>query len=215
MLCLPAFTPVANEAHAVGDSGECVVWSGEKPPCLASAAMCGSLPSAIHFSTRCGSMPSKPRMTSFWPNFEGPRRGEDEQASETAATVRAAAARIRTDLRMEVGGIITPAMEPILADARVALRRLWRAPGFALFAVVSLAVGIGVSTAIYSAVRTLLWMPLGVPDEQALVAVSSHRVRNLAMSWVDFQDFRVRQTSAAALAAETQVRSALSVGRSS
>src|SRR5262249_30848414 len=113
------------------------------------------------------------------------------------------------------GGIITPAMEPILADARVALRRLWRAPGFALFAVVSLAVGIGVSTAIYSAVRTLLWMPLGVPDEQALVAVSSHRVRNLAMSWVDFQDFRVRQTSAAALAAETQVRSALSVGRSS
>ena len=28
MLCLPAFTPVANEAHAVGDSGECVVPSG-------------------------------------------------------------------------------------------------------------------------------------------------------------------------------------------
>ena len=25
MLCLPAFTPVANDAHAVGDSGECVV----------------------------------------------------------------------------------------------------------------------------------------------------------------------------------------------
>src|SRR4029453_6950278 len=97
MLCLPAFTPVANDAHAVGDSGECVVCSGEKPPCLASAAMCGSLPSPIHFSSRCGSMPSKPRITSFWLNFDGPRRDGPEQARESAATTTRAA-RTRTDV---------------------------------------------------------------------------------------------------------------------
>ena len=66
MLCLPAFTPVANDAHAVGDSGECVVSSGRTPlPRVASFFMFGSLPSSIHFWTRRGSMPSKPRMTSF------------------------------------------------------------------------------------------------------------------------------------------------------
>jgi hypothetical protein len=48
----------------------------------------------------------------------------------------------------------------MLADVRLALRRLRMAPGFTLFAVASLALGIGVSTAIYSAVRTLLWIPL-------------------------------------------------------
>ena len=49
MLCLPALTPVANDAHAVGDSGECVVCSGYMPPPCASFAMFGSLPSSIHF----------------------------------------------------------------------------------------------------------------------------------------------------------------------
>src|SRR4030081_2959869 len=75
MLCLPAFTPVANDAHAVGDSGECVVPSGRTPlPVAASFRMFGSLPSSIHFWTRRGSMPSNPRITSFCLNFSGARR---------------------------------------------------------------------------------------------------------------------------------------------
>ncbi len=44
-------------------------------------------------------------------------------------------------------------MEPIIRAVRLAVRRLRMAPGFTVFAVVSLALGIGVSTAIYSAVR--------------------------------------------------------------
>src|SRR3954467_5763452 len=103
MLCLPALTPVANDAHAVGDSGECVVCSGENPPRFASAEMFGSLPSAIHFSSRCGSIPSKPRMTIFCVNFEAGRGLLPEQAIDTAAIDKAAAASIRTDLRMETG----------------------------------------------------------------------------------------------------------------
>ena len=53
-------------------------------------------------------------------------------------------------------------METFFRDMQFAARRLRLAPAFALFAVASLALGIGVSTAIYSAVRTLLWMPLGI-----------------------------------------------------
>src|SRR3954454_23298992 len=118
MLCLPAFMPVANDAHAVGDSGECVVCSGEKPPCLASAAMCGSFPSAIHFSSRCGSMPSKPRMTSFWLNFDAPRDGDVEQATATAAMARANAATGRIDLRMGLRGIINLRMDRLIGEVR-------------------------------------------------------------------------------------------------
>src|SRR4051812_3025397 len=64
MLCFPGLTPVAKEAHAVGDSGEWVVASGYMPPCSASRFMFGSLPSLIHRPTSAGSIPSNPRMTS-------------------------------------------------------------------------------------------------------------------------------------------------------
>src|SRR3954447_8027331 len=138
MLYLPALTPVANDAHAVGDSGECVVCSGENPPRFASAEMFGSLPSAIHFSSRCGSIPSKPRMTIFCVNFEAGRGLVPEQAIDTAAIDKAAAASIRTDLRMETGRIITSPMQQLARDMRLAMRRLRASPGFTLFAVTSL-----------------------------------------------------------------------------
>ena len=62
-------------------------------------------------------------------------------------------------------------MEPIVRDFRLALRRLRMAPGFTIFAVVSLALGIGVSTAIYSAVRTLFWMPLSIAEPTRAVSL--------------------------------------------
>jgi putative ABC transport system permease protein len=102
-------------------------------------------------------------------------------------------------------------MEPILRDFRLALRRLRMAPGFTLFAVVSLALGIGVSTAIYSAVRTFFWMPLGVADQKGLVALTSGRVTP-AMSWPDFVDFRAAQSTFAVLGASRSFRVALVAG---
>jgi len=103
-------------------------------------------------------------------------------------------------------------MESFARDIRLALRRLRMTPVFTLFAVVSLALGIGVSTAIYSAVRTLLWMPLGVPHAQELVALTSGRVM-LAVSWPDFQDLLAQQTSFRALAASSPIRTALASPR--
>jgi putative ABC transport system permease protein len=85
-------------------------------------------------------------------------------------------------------------MEQVLRDFRLALRRLSRTPLFTLFAVGSLALGLGVSTAIYSAVRTFFWMPLGVAQQEELVAVTNMRVMP-AMSWLDFADFRAQQSS--------------------
>jgi predicted permease len=103
-------------------------------------------------------------------------------------------------------------MEPIVRDFRLALRRLRMAPGFTLFAVVSLALGIGVSTAIYSAVRTFFWTPLGIPNAEEVVAVTNGRVL-IGMSWLDFQDVRAQQASFRVLGASSPIRTALASSR--
>ena len=54
MLCLPGLTPVANDAHAVGDSGECVVPSGYMPPSFASFEMLAAGRPSSTVSTSCG-----------------------------------------------------------------------------------------------------------------------------------------------------------------
>jgi predicted permease len=103
-------------------------------------------------------------------------------------------------------------MEPVVRDFRLALRRLRMAPGFTIFAVVSLALGIGVSTAIYSAVRTFFWTPLGIPNAREIVAVTSNRVAP-AMSWLDFLDARAQQTGFRSLGASSWIRTAFASSR--
>jgi predicted permease len=99
-------------------------------------------------------------------------------------------------------------MDTVWRDIRLAIRRLRLNPGFTLFAVASLALGIGVSTAVYSAVRTFFWMPLGIADAEHLVAVSNGR--SLAqVSWLDFQDVQAQQTAFGLLGGSSPIRTAL------
>ncbi len=100
-------------------------------------------------------------------------------------------------------------MEPILADLRIALRRLRRAPGFTLFAVASLALGVGTAVVVYAGVRTLMWQPAGLPHSRELVSI-----RN-AGSWPDFVDLRRQQASFSALAASASQTVAVGAGRGS
>src|SRR5215831_14604767 len=65
MLCFPGLTPVANDAHDVGDSGETVVSSFVRAPLLISRENAGISPRFRNTSSSAGSIPSKPRTTSF------------------------------------------------------------------------------------------------------------------------------------------------------
>ena len=63
-------------------------------------------------------------------------------------------------------------METVLQDLRYAVRTLGRQPGFAAIAVLTLAVGIGANTAIYSVVNATLLRPLPYKDAGRLMRVS-------------------------------------------
>jgi len=64
-----------------------------------------------------------------------------------------------------------PALESVLADIRLALRRLRRSPGFSITVLLTLAIGIGANTAVFSVVDTVLLKPLPYPDSDRLVSL--------------------------------------------
>ena len=64
-----------------------------------------------------------------------------------------------------------PALESILADLKFTFRRLRKSPGFAATVLLTLAIGIGANTAVFSVVNSVLLKPLPYPDSEQLVAL--------------------------------------------
>ena len=62
-------------------------------------------------------------------------------------------------------------LESLLQDARFALRQLWRSPGFVLVTVLTLMLGIGANTAIFTLMNALLLKSLPVPEPDRLVRI--------------------------------------------
>lgn len=90
-------------------------------------------------------------------------------------------------------------------DAAYAVRSLSRSPGFTAAAVLTLAVGIGATTAIYSVVDTVLLQPLPFPDADRLVrVVENERPRDMpVVSYQEYLEWRSRTTTLSGLAAVT------------
>lgn len=97
-------------------------------------------------------------------------------------------------------------MSSLLQDLRFAIRQLRKSPGFALTTVLTLALGIGATTAIFSLINTVLLRPLPFPDPDRLMSAmaldTSVRKSGIPgnLSYPDFFDWRTRNHSFEALA---------------
>jgi len=84
------------------------------------------------------------------------------------------------------------AAETIAQDLRYGLRSLRRSPGFALVVVLTLALGIGANTAIFSVVNSVLLRPLPYPAADRLIrlAESDPKADGISVTWVNYQHWR-------------------------
>jgi predicted permease len=80
--------------------------------------------------------------------------------------------------------------ETLWQDIRYGVRMLHRSPSFALAAIVTLALGIGVNTAVFSVVNAIVLRPLPVRDGDRLVVIASQRASSRTLRGVSFEDLQ-------------------------
>jgi putative ABC transport system permease protein len=93
-------------------------------------------------------------------------------------------------------------------EVRFSWRRLRAAPVFTVFAVASLSLGVGVTSAIFSAVQSVIWQPIDVPNADEIAVLIAATPYGTQPTWrpsdvsrPDFDDARASATSFSSLAA--------------
>ena len=96
-----------------------------------------------------------------------------------------------------------PFLEQFVADVCFGVRALRKNPAFTVVAVLTLALGIGANTAIFSVMESVVLAPLPYPNPDRLVMVSESRpnLKQLAISYPDFEDWQRNARSFAQMAA--------------
>ncbi len=96
-----------------------------------------------------------------------------------------------------------PRFETLIQDVRYGLRQLRRNPGFTAVAVLTLALGIGANTAIFSVVNGVLLNPMPFPEPNQLVALhaSKPNFEQGSISYPNFLDWQKQNHSFSAIAA--------------
>jgi predicted permease len=173
------------------------------------------------------------RLRAFWLRLAGTVHGQarDTFAEELEGHIQMhtednrrkgmSAAEARRNAVMKLGGVeqtrelyrdrqTLPILEVFMQDVRYGLRMLRKNPGFTAVAVLSLALGIGANTTIFTVVNAILLNALPVRDLPRLVEmdtidtktlVTQARSEKLGMSLPNFQDYRRNNTVFTDLAA--------------
>jgi len=137
-------------------------------------------------------MPRLPRVSSFWRNLFHKRRVERDLDEEVRAYLdQVTDEKIQSGLSpqvarrtalIELGGVeqvkeqvrevrIGAFLETLVKDARLGFRMLRKERGFTAAAVLTLALGIGMNTAVFSVVRSVVLSPLPYSDPDRLVCI--------------------------------------------
>ena len=95
-------------------------------------------------------------------------------------------------------------METLFKDVRYGIRSLLKRPGFTAIVVITLALGIGANSAVFSVVNEMLLRPLPYPNSNQLVMIwgklPAHGLDKLNVSPPEFVDYRDRNHSFSAIA---------------
>ncbi len=123
---------------------------------------------------------------------ENVRRGMVPEEAKRAARIRLGGMEQFVEANRELQGL--PILEEFVQDARYGFRALRRNPGFTAVAVLTLALGVGANTAIFSVVDAVLLKPLPYAHSEALVNVFQERERDASVktgwSYANFAELR-------------------------
>jgi putative ABC transport system permease protein len=121
---------------------------------------------------------------------ENLRRGmSPREAADAARRSFGGPEQMKEEFRDQRG---IPFLETLSRELRFAIRSLRRAPGFTALTILTLAVGIGANSAIFSAVNALLFHPAGVTDPSRVVIVRARydklNLKDLVISLDNFRE---------------------------
>src|ERR1700684_4680723 len=137
---------------------------------------------------------------------------EQHLAMQTEESIRAGMPpdEAKRQARLMLGGVETireqfhaeeglPFLETLLQDLRFAFRVLRKSPGFAVTVVITLALGIGANTAIFSIVYGVVFRPLPYPEADRVAVIFNHFAPQNnprgQLCLADYFDLKVRQRS--------------------
>ena len=126
-----------------------------------------------------------------------------EEARRAARIALGGGEQIKEAVREQRG---LPSLESFIADVRFGLRMLRKNPGFTAIAILTLALGIGANTAIFSVVNAVLLRPLPFSNSQQLVELwesDGQRGATDPVSYPNFADWRAWNHSFSIMAAYT------------
>ncbi|MGB6826412.1 MAG: ABC transporter permease, partial [Terracidiphilus sp.] len=99
-------------------------------------------------------------------------------------------------------------------DLRFALRSILTHPWFSVAVVVTVAMGIGVNTMVFTLVNAVLLKPLAVPHGERIVVLSNsnllHSDDSMRISYPDFRDYRAQVSSVESMEAASDEQGVLS-----